>query len=170
MTEVDPAEAQLDVIFYYGAFPVWKFVERVFALDIREVCPRVAVDYPQLLTDQGCYRVELVGSDYCSSLFTHEQTDVASVGSGVDHQQHITFLLNCVNVVFNMLKEGIVRDGKHILGPYGFQLDARSNLELVLLASEEDLVNVCYARRLDLDTKLGVVHGELNEGEPDPCV
>jgi len=58
--------------------------------------------------------------------------------------------LNCVNVVFNMLKEGIIRDGEHILYPYVFQLDSNQNLELILAPDASE-----YIPALD-SSKLGI--------------
>ncbi len=137
----EPNDAQLDVIFFYGAYPLWQFLSTKFDIDIREVCPRVAKDVPKLATELGEYVVEVVEPDYSHGLNTHE-SDV--------HDSHITFLLNCVNVVFNMLKEGIIRDGEHILYPYAFQLDSNQNLELVLAQDASEYISELSSCKLGI--------------------
>lgn len=139
-------EAQLDIIFYYGAYPLWQFLTRKFGLDMREVCPRVAVEEPVLTTPAGAYRMQVVD-------MAHENE---FSGRDADHDSHLTFLLNSVNVVFNVMKDGIIRDGDHILRPYRFHLTSGDSL--VLQLSPEDIVDGCsYAQSLDDSIKLGVV-------------
>jgi hypothetical protein len=137
-----PSESQLDVIFYHGAYSLWQFLSQKFNIDIRDVCARVAVDEPSLLTSSGKYAMRVVPNDYQSSLSADPM-----------HTEHITFLFNCVNVVFNMLKEGIIRHGDHILRRYSFQLDLDQNLELVLTESANDAP---YAESIDDSIKLGI--------------
>jgi hypothetical protein len=161
MTAPSPDEAQLDIIFYYGAYPLWQFLQQALGIDIRDVCSRVAVEEPKLITPAGIYRMRIVDNDYTNDF---PQRDA-------DHDSHLTFLLNCVNVVFNMLKEGIIRDGVHILRPYSFQLDSSKSLELVWDDEYYNPDEICieYAyncpQLLDDSIKLGVVFEAT--GEPD---
>lgn len=151
------SEAQLDIIFYHGAYPLWCYLTAKFGIDIRDICPRVAVEEPKVITELGEYTLRVVPDDYHNGLVSDELLTT-------EHTQHITFLLNCTNVVFNMLKEGIIRHGEHILHPYSFQLDSNQNLELVLsdvLADELDLDT--YAKSLTDMIKLGV-HYEAYDG------
>jgi hypothetical protein len=138
---VNPSEAQLDIIFYHSAYPLWKFMIQKFEIDIRDVCARVAKDEPKLVTNKGTYYVRTVANDYNNVL-------------GEEHTENVTFLLNSVNVVFNSLKDGIIRNGERILHPYYFQLDEHSNLELVLVDGPED---ANYIKSVDDRIKLGIV-------------
>jgi len=137
-----PSEQQLNIIFYHGAYSLWQFLSQKFNIDIRDVCARVAVDEPSLLTESGKYTLRVVPNDYQSGL----SVDPA-------HTEHITFLFNCVNAVFNMLKEGIIRHGDHILRRYNFQLDLDQNLELVLTECDSDSP---YAESINDTIKLGI--------------
>lgn len=142
-----PNEQQLDIIFYHGAYSLWHFLTQKFNLDIRDVCARVAFDEPVLTTDTGKYTMRVVSDDYQSGLELN----------GV-HDEHLTFMINCVNVVFNMLKEGVIRNGDHILRPYSFQLDSYKNLELILSDPDSDEPR---AESLVDNIKLGI-HFESN--------
>lgn len=137
-----PTDAQLDIIFYHGAYPLWKFLLQKFEIDIRDICARVAKDEPKLATNKGTYYVRTVDNHYNNTL-------------SAEHTEDVTFLLNCVNVVFNMLKEGIIRNGEHILHPYSFQLDENSNLELILVETPED--DTKYIKSVDDNIKLGIM-------------
>lgn len=138
----NPSEAQLEVIFYHGAYPLWKFMLQKFEIDIRDICARVAKDEPKLITNKGTYYVRTVDNDYDNVL-------------GSEHTENVTFLLNCVNQVFNMLKHGIIRNGEHIVRPYCFQLDENSNLELVLVEEPQDGEE--YIRSVNDTIKLGIM-------------
>lgn len=145
-----PSEQQLDIIFYHGAYSLWQFLSQKFNIDLRDVCARVAIDEPSLLTETGKYTMRVVPNDYQSGLV-----------DDTTHSEHITFLLNCVNVVFNMLKEGIIRNGEHILRMYNFQLDDNQNLELVLSENVEDEYDSDeshpkHAKSIDDSIKLGI--------------
>lgn len=122
----DAAQVQLDLIFYYGAYPLWRFLDHVFDLDIREVCQRVALTKPILKTQEGSYRICAVDDDYDGQLYNN-------VGL---HGDHCTFLLNCVNVVFNSLKNDTVKlrfkeSNDAPLDNCVFQLDDKLNMELI---------------------------------------
>jgi hypothetical protein len=139
---LNPNEQQLDIIFHYGAYPLWKFIIQKFEIDIRDVCTKVATVEPKLVANQHTYIVDVVDNDYDNEL-----------NESMDHNENITFLLNCVNVVFNTLKEGIVRNGIHILKPYYFQLDERRNLELILVETPEESE---YIYSINDNIKLGI--------------
>ena len=138
----NPSEEQLEVIFYHGAYPLWKFMLQKFEIDIRDICAKVAKDEPKLITDKGTYVVRTVGNDYSNVL-------------GEEHTKNVTFLLNCINVTFNMLKHGIIRNGDHIVRPYHFQLDENSNLELILIEEPQDGEE--YIRSVNDTIKLGII-------------
>lgn len=114
-----PNQAQLDIIFYHGAYPLWKFLIQKFGIDIREVCERVAKDEPILPIGEKKLALRTVPDDYQCNLDESYNSDK-------------TFLLNCANVVFNTLKEGIIKNGEHILQPYKFALDDWNNMFLQL--------------------------------------
>lgn len=138
---VSPNEKQLDIIFYYGAYPLWKYLDKKFNIDIRDVCHRVAIDEPVLHQLNGVYTMRIVDNEYDHNL---DET----------HNENISFLLNCINSVFKMLKEGIIKNGEHILAPYHFQLDDNRNLELVLI---DDPANQNYVESIDDNIKIGVI-------------
>lgn len=114
---IEPSKEQLDIIFYHGAYPVWKYLIQKFSIDIREVCDRVAREEPVLNIHGKKLVLRTVQPGYKYELDESYNGD-------------ITFLLNCANVVFNTLKEGIIKHGNHILKPYVFQLDENNNMEL----------------------------------------
>lgn len=143
-------EAQLDIIFYHGAYPVWRYLTDKFGIDIRDICARVAIDEPKLKTAMGEYTLSVVPDNYDNEL----------IQSDISHSDHITFLLNCANVVFNMLKEGIIRNGDHILQPYSFQMDSAYNLYLILPENIDD--QIPRAQSLTDSIKLGICYNPYN--------
>lgn len=139
-----PSEDQLNIIFYYGAYPLWKLLDQMFGIDIREVCARVAKEEPVLATTEGDYRMRVVDYDYPG------MKPIGSTDSS--HDQHLTFLVNCVNVVFSSMSEALVLNGVHVLRGYSFQLDSNYNMELVWTKGIEE---PSYA--MGCQNKLGVV-------------
>ncbi len=113
-----PSKTQLEIIHYHGAYPLWKFLLQKFGIDIREVCERIAKDEPFLPIDEKKLALRTVNHDY-----------VCTLDSSYDQDK--TFLLNCCNAVFNILKEGIVKNGEHILKPYSFSLDEHGNMSMI---------------------------------------
>lgn len=149
---VEPSKEQLDIIFYHGAYPVWKFLIQKFSLDIRDVCDRVARDEPVLNIHGKKLVLRTVSPDYKYNLDEQYNGD-------------ITFLLNCANVVFNVLKEGVIKHGNHIIKPYTFTLDEHNNMELKLdtnPAVDHTHATPCY----DEYIKLGVV--DITEEVEEP--
>jgi hypothetical protein len=121
-----PSDEQLAIVFYHGAFPLWKYLEFCFDIDIREVCDRVAKDEPVVKSNDKELAVRMVQTDHKNEL-------------GPMFNNDIIFLLNAVNVVFNTLKLGIMKDEKKILESYKFKLDAEYNMYMV--DEEDDAVN-----------------------------
>lgn len=115
-----PTQEQTNIIFYHGGYPLWQFLLRKFNIDIRSVCQRVAKDEPVLATDRKKLVVRTVEAGHCHGLDSSYDSD-------------ITFLLNCVNTAFNVLKDGVKQEGKHILKPYKFVLDENHNIALQLV-------------------------------------
>jgi hypothetical protein len=145
MSDIDmpvaPTDKQMEVIFYFGAYPLWKFLSSKFNIDIREICDKVAIDEPTCHQPKGVYTIRVVDNEYNHNL-------------NKDHNENITFLLNSVNIVFNILKEGIIKNGEHILKPFHFQLDDNRNLELVLI---ENPIEQEYLQSINNNIKIGVV-------------
>ena len=140
--EEETPNEQLNIIFYYGAYPLWKFLNIKFSIDIRDVCAQVSKYDPTLFVSNGKYNTLIVDNNYQNNL---DET----------HNEHITFLLNCINSVFNMLKEGIIKNGEHILRPYYFQLDEYKNLEL-LLVKDENINEETYVKSNNDNIKIGI--------------
>ncbi len=115
-------DAQLDIIFYYGAYPLWRFLDHIFNIDIRDVCQRVAKEEPILRTEEGTYVMKVVDGSFDGKLAEDESK----------HGNHCTFLINCANVVFGSLKDGVSLKGEFILRECRFQLDEHLNLEIVI--------------------------------------
>lgn len=114
----DISEEHLSVIFYHGAYPLWAYLQEVISIDITEVCAYVAKEEPILTLGDAklaCRTVHLPHDEQLPSVFNNDKT----------------FLLNCVNTVFEMLKAGIEKDGKRVLSAYKFILDGNHNLILI---------------------------------------
>lgn len=143
-------DAQLDIIFYYGAYALWRFLDHVFNIDIRDVCQRVAKEEPVLRTEEGTYVMRVVDGAFDGKL-NEDQSK---------HGNHCTFLINCANVVFGSLKDGVSLKGEFILRDCQFQLDEQLNLELVVNGEPY------------IDMKIGIIFtpNETNDNEdkPDP--
>lgn len=117
-TQPDIPEGQLDVIFYHGAYPLWKYLLELFEINIVDVCPRVAKEEPVLETKFGKLAVRIM------PLPNEEKLEPT-------YNNDVIFLVNSINVVFESLKAGIESDGVKILAPYQFKLDKWHNLYLV---------------------------------------
>lgn len=117
-TQPDIPEGQLDVIFYHGAYPLWKYLLELFEINIVDVCPRVAKEEPVLETEFGNLVARLVDLP--------DETKLAPT-----HNNDVIFFVNSINIVFESLKAGIESDGVKILQPYRFKLDKWHNLYLV---------------------------------------
>jgi len=113
-------EEQFNFIFYYGAYTIWKYLDELFQIDIREVCQRVAKEQPTLKTMDGHLLIAEIVDLPCEN----ELTDL-------QNKNDITFFINALNVVFESLKSGIEKDGEKVLFKYRFQMDSDHNLFLV---------------------------------------
>lgn len=111
-------EGQLDVIFYHGAYPLWKYLELLFNINIVDVCARVTKEEPVLKTDSGELVARVVDLPH-TNLLTHMSNN------------DVIFLINSINVVFESLKAGVERDGVKILEQYKFLLDSDHNMYLI---------------------------------------
>ncbi len=139
---VQPSTEQLAIIFYHGAYPVWKYLIAKFGFDLRDVCDKVAKEEPVVVVGAKKLALRTVPKSY-----------KCEVGSEYDDDK--TFLLNCANVVFNMMKEGIIRHGEHILKPYKFVLDQNQNITLELEGNPAN--NVPFAESINDTISLGIV-------------
>ena len=117
------SEGQLDIIFYYGAHPLWQYLNELFKIDILEVCPRVSKDQPLLDTKYGKLKVDIVDLPFDKQLDHMSNNDVI-------------FLLNSINTVFTSLSAGIEKDGVKILQSVKFGLDSNHNMRLIDIATE----------------------------------
>jgi hypothetical protein len=139
---IQPSEKQLDIIFYHGAYPLWKYIIEKFEFDIRDVCARVATNEPIIHTNGKKLALRTVSNDYKCML-------------GAEYDNDKTFLLNCANVVFDILKEGIIRRGDHIFKPYKFVLDQNQNIQIQLY--EESPNDLPIAESINNSISLGIV-------------
>lgn len=112
------AEDNLHWIFYHGAHSLWVYLQQVFDIDITDVCSSVAKDEPVLATKLGTKLVARVVSA------PNEQK------LPLKFNNNVIFIVNSINSVFEVLKEGVERDGEKILAKYEFKLDAFHNLYL----------------------------------------
>lgn len=117
-SQPDIPQGQLDVIFYHGAYPLWKYLGELFDINIVDVCPKVTKEEPVLSTKFGKFAVRVVDLPHNEKL-------------PPTHNNDVVFLVNSINVVFESLKAGIESDGEKILQPYSFALDRWHNLYLV---------------------------------------
>lgn len=120
-----PAE-QLDVIFYHGAYPLWKYLQEVMGINIVDVCARVTKDEPILKTTNGQLVARVVDLPHSKEL---------------DHtfNNDVIFIVNSINVVFESLKAGIEKDGIRLLDKFKFKLDSNQNMYLVDTESNESI-------------------------------
>jgi hypothetical protein len=122
MNTFDIPDHQLDVIFHYGAYPLWTYLQEVVGVNIVDVCPRVTKEVPVLKTTNGDLVVRMVDLPHTNEL-------------GSIYSNDINFLVNAINVVFESLKEGVERDGVKLMEPFKFSMDANYNLYLVGIES-----------------------------------
>jgi hypothetical protein len=111
-------EGQMAVVWMYGAYPLWNYIQEVIGVNIVEVCSRVAKEEPLLTTDRGTLVARTVALPYSSSLDSTFNNDKI-------------FLLNSINVVFESLKSGVEMDGSKLLDAFKFKLDSNHNMYLV---------------------------------------
>ncbi len=114
MENISIPNDQLDVIFYHGAYPLWKYLQDVLEIDIVDVCARVTKKEPVLSTPNGDELVARVVSAPTEKLDPTFNNDVI-------------FLLNSINVVFHTLQLGVERDDEKLLKKYKFNLDQETN-------------------------------------------
>jgi len=122
MNTFDIPDHQLDVIFHYGAYPLWTYLQEVVGVNIVDVCPCVTKEVPVLKTTNGDLVVRMVDLPHTNEL-------------GSIYSNDINFLVNAINVVFESLKEGVERDGVKLMEPFKFSMDANYNLYLVGIES-----------------------------------
>lgn len=114
----DISEEHLSVIFFHGAYPLWKYLGEIIGIDITDVCAYVAKEEPVLQVGDSQLTCRVVNLPYDEGLQSVYNNDK-------------TFLLNSVNTVFEMLKAGIEKDGRRLLSDYKFTLDLNHNLVLL---------------------------------------
>jgi hypothetical protein len=141
MNQQDVSDSHLDVIFHHGAFPLWMYLHKLFALDIVDVCSRVAKSEPVLVTCLGTLAARMVHASNTIMLPPPFNNDVI-------------FLLNSINTVFESLKIGIERDGVKILEPFRFTKDVYNNIYLINIEGDHPIGDIAIAVvRLDDETK-----------------
>lgn len=117
MSQPSDSDKHLDVIFHHGAFPLWMYLDKLFSIDIVDVCSHVAKSEPVLVTCFGTLAARMVHASNTLMLPPPFNNDVI-------------FLLNSINVVFESLKVGVERDGIKILEPFRFTKDVYNNIYL----------------------------------------
>lgn len=117
-----------DVIFHYGAYPLWAYLKDILRIDITDVCKHVTKEEPVLVTDHGKLVARVVTLPF-------EPPALPSI-----YNNDATFLINSINVVFRSLQPGVERDGQKILSPFKFQKNLDGTLALVN-ATSSSMVN-----------------------------
>jgi hypothetical protein len=130
MESPDIPDEQLTWIYYHGAHPLWLYLKTLLDIDITEVCPRVAKDEPILNAKNGDLVARVVELPHDQKLRPEFNNDVI-------------FLVNSINTVFEILKNGVERDGQLILKNYKFKLDEYNNLYLT--ENETPIGNIAIA-------------------------
>jgi hypothetical protein len=111
-------EGQMAVVWLYGAYPLWSYLQEVIGINIVDICDRVAKKEPLLTTDRGTLVARVVDLPHSSNLgnqFTNDKI----------------FLLNSINVVFESLKSGVEMNGVNMLDAFKFELDSDHNMYLI---------------------------------------
>lgn len=125
-------ELRYDILFYHGAYPLWKYLESALDIDIRSVCTRVTKEEPQLVrADSSPLAVRIMND--------HEKTRLVSP---LTHREDITFLLNSVHTVYNSIKNLAKVGTEYVLSYYSFQLTDKCCLELVDIRTGERVTNL----------------------------
>jgi hypothetical protein len=114
---------QLTWIFYHGGHPLWLYLQQTFAIDISDVCARIAKEEPVLKTNFGDLVARVVKVPHECKL-------------PPTHNNDVIFIVNSINTVFESLKEGVEKDGDKILKQYKFALDKYHNMYLVDVETE----------------------------------
>jgi hypothetical protein len=129
--EIQPTreEIQYDMSFYHGSYPLWKFLDESFDIDIRSVCTRVAKEEPMLKCESGLLAVRVITDN--------QRRRLVSPLTHPESRQDVTFLLNCVYTVYNALRPIAKLNGELALSQYGFQLTDDCCLELIDLDTGE---------------------------------
>lgn len=138
MTEPQISESHLNVVYHYGAYPLWVLLKDIFDVDITDVCPQVTKEEPILKAKSG----DLV-SRVVDLPFHHCLDEVFN--------NDVVFLINSINVVFESLKVGVEKDGHKFLQAYKFKMDESHNLYLVDSNSDTRIGNKAIA--IVLNTK-----------------
>jgi hypothetical protein len=120
---------QLDVIFYHGAYPLWRHLKDVLNIDIVDVCDRVAKEEPVLTTQLG---------DKLVARTVHHGEEEEHVMLDPTFNNDVIFLLNSVNVVFKTLQCGVEKNEEKVLADYKFDLNPETNrIRLVHIGTNE---------------------------------
>ncbi len=132
MSDETISPEQLHVVCYYGGHPLWLYLKEVLNVDIVEVFDKVTKEEPILKTANGSLVVRMVD-------LPHE----LEVGS--THDNDIVFLTSSINVVFEMLKGGLEKDGVPVLKDIKFSNDSNLNIYLINAETEERISDKALA-------------------------
>lgn len=118
MATTDIPPDQLTWIFYHGGHPLWLYLQQTLAIDITDVCARIAKEEPVLKTNFGDLVARVVKVPHECKL-------------SPPHNNDVIFIVNSINTVFESLKEGMEKNGEKILESFQFRLDKYHNMFLV---------------------------------------
>ena len=132
MGESDISDSHLNVVYHFGAYPLWLLLKDLFDIDITEVCPRVSKEETIVKTESGDLVARVVDLPFEQHLDATYNNDVV-------------FFINSVNVVFESLKIGVEKDGHGLLRAYKFVKDGNNNIYLVDMNSNARVGNRAIA-------------------------
>ena len=116
-TNDEVQKKQLEFIFHYGSYILWKYLLKKFNIDLSDVYAKIPSEEPFIMKDNIKFTMRIVQHDFKSNIDKKYYSD-------------ISFFVNAVNTVFNTFKAGLESNGKQILADYTFQLDNNFNLYL----------------------------------------
>lgn len=108
---------QLEFIFHYGSYVLWKYLKQKFEIDLTEVYPKIPIDEPFITKDNVKLTMRIVDKNHINDLNKKFIPD-------------INFFVNAVNTVYNTLKIGLEHKGENILEKYEFKIDEDYKLYL----------------------------------------
>ena len=108
---------QLEFIFHYGSYVLWKVLKQKFNIDLIDVYPKIPIEEPFITKDNVKLTMRIVDKNHTNDLNKKFIPD-------------INFFVNAVNTVYNTLKIGLEHKGENILEFYTFKLDEEYKLYL----------------------------------------
>jgi hypothetical protein len=108
---------QLEFIFHYGSYALWKYLLKKFNLDLSEVYGKIPSEEPFITKDDIKFTIRIVDNNYDGKIDKKYFPDIG-------------FFINAVNTVYNTFKLGLEHNGEKVLASYEFKMDSAYNLYL----------------------------------------